>query len=188
MRPGGNAPFDPQDEFGNKNLLYTARPIAEIGQAAGLTALEVVGVLERSRRALFQRRTSRPRPHLDDKVLTAWNGLMIAAFARAARSIEGGERFLNDAELPNRWRPIFFSELGRVRLGDPSPYSGFAGYTKVTQLKEPSGAVFIESHVVFDEPQGWFQGANYLGSKLPLAARNSVTSFRRKLNAAEGKQ
>jgi hypothetical protein len=41
--------------------------------------------------------------------------------------------------------------------------------------------------LVFDEPQGWFQGANYLGSKLPLVARNSVTSFRRKLNAAEGK-
>jgi uncharacterized protein YyaL (SSP411 family) len=34
---------------------------------------------------LFDRRARRPRPHLDDKVLTAWNGLMIAAFARAAR-------------------------------------------------------------------------------------------------------
>jgi len=98
------------------------------------------------------------------------------------------QRFLNDPEFPNRWRPIFRSELGRVKLGDPSPYSGFGGYTKVTQLKEPSGAVFIESHVVFDEPQGWFQGANYLGSKLPLVARNNVTSFRRKLNAAEGKK
>jgi hypothetical protein len=97
------------------------------------------------------------------------------------------ERFAKDAEFPNRWRPIFQSELGRIRLGEPSPYSGFAGYTKVTQLKEPAGAVFIESHVVFDEPQGWFQGANYLGSKLPLVARNSVTSFRRKLNAAEAK-
>jgi len=34
---------------------------------------------------LFQARLSRPRPHLDDKVLTGWNGLMLAAFARAAR-------------------------------------------------------------------------------------------------------
>ena len=98
------------------------------------------------------------------------------------------ERFLNDIEFPNRWKTIFHSELGRIKLGDPQPYSGFAGFTKVTQLKEPANAVFIESHVVFDEPQGWFQGANYLGSKLPLVARNSVTSFRRKLNAAEGKQ
>ena len=34
---------------------------------------------------LFAARERRPRPHLDDKILTAWNGLMIAAFARAAR-------------------------------------------------------------------------------------------------------
>ena len=34
---------------------------------------------------MFEARAARPRPHLDDKVLTAWNGLMIAAFARAAR-------------------------------------------------------------------------------------------------------
>jgi uncharacterized protein YyaL (SSP411 family) len=34
---------------------------------------------------LFAARAQRPRPHLDDKVLTAWNGLTIGAFARAAR-------------------------------------------------------------------------------------------------------
>ena len=38
---------------------------------------------------MFRARLDRPRPHLDDKVLTAWNGLMIAAFARAARVIQG---------------------------------------------------------------------------------------------------
>ena len=39
--------------------------------------------------ALFQARLSRPRPHLDDKVLTGWNGLMLAAFARAGRVLPG---------------------------------------------------------------------------------------------------
>ena len=132
VKPGGNAPFDPQDEFKNKNLLYTARPIAEIGQAAGSSALEVVGVLERSRRALFQRRTSRPRPHLDDKVLTAWNGLMIAAFARAARSIEGGDGFLNDATRAARfvrthlWAPVSKTLLRRYRKGE----AGIDGYAE----------------------------------------------------------
>ncbi len=33
---------------------------------------------------LFEARAKRPRPHLDDKILTAWNGLMISAFAKGA--------------------------------------------------------------------------------------------------------
>jgi uncharacterized protein YyaL (SSP411 family) len=97
VRPDGNAPFDPQSEFVHKNLLYTARPIEDIAAATGLSAQEVEAALRRSREALRGRRASRPRPHLDDKVLTAWNGLMIAAFARAARVLDGGARFLHDA-------------------------------------------------------------------------------------------
>ena len=51
---------------------------------------EVVEMLNRARaRACSSARLQRPRPHLDDKMLTAWNGLMIAAFARAARVLRG---------------------------------------------------------------------------------------------------
>ena len=48
------------------------------------SADEIVTALGRIRERLFAARETRPRPHLDDKILTAWNGLMIAAFARAA--------------------------------------------------------------------------------------------------------
>ncbi len=55
---------------------------------------EVAAALGRMHATLFAgARAARPRPHLDDKVLTAWNGLMIAAFARAARvlaAVAGG--------------------------------------------------------------------------------------------------
>ncbi len=47
----------------------------------------VVSALARARQALFDARQRRPRPHLDDKIIAAWNGLMIAAFARAARTL-----------------------------------------------------------------------------------------------------
>ncbi len=50
---------------------------------------------------LFEARLLRPRPHLDDKVLTGWNGLMLAAFARAARVLPGEQvrsRYLAAAE------------------------------------------------------------------------------------------
>ena len=38
---------------------------------------------------MFKERLGRPRPQRDDKILTAWNGLMIAAFARMARALRG---------------------------------------------------------------------------------------------------
>jgi uncharacterized protein YyaL (SSP411 family) len=87
--PAGNAPFDPQQEFVNKNLLHTAQSIADIAKSVNKQPIEVAESLLRARRLLFGTRELRPRPQLDDKVLTAWNGLMIAAFARASRVLGG---------------------------------------------------------------------------------------------------
>jgi len=89
IEPGGNAPNDPQGEFTGKNLLYIAQPIADVAVRSGRSEAEVLAALDRVRDTLFTVRAGRPRPHLDDKVLTAWNGLMIAAFARAARVLPG---------------------------------------------------------------------------------------------------
>jgi uncharacterized protein YyaL (SSP411 family) len=85
VQPGGNAPFDPQNEFGANNLFYTARTIADIARDTGLQPSAIGEALARGRQRLFEARAARPRPLRDDKVLTAWNGLMIAACARAAR-------------------------------------------------------------------------------------------------------
>jgi uncharacterized protein len=87
--PNGNAPQDPQQEFTGRNLLYVARSVAEIARETGRTEADVTDALGRARVRMFEARAKRPRPHLDDKVLTAWNGLMIAAFARAARVLGG---------------------------------------------------------------------------------------------------
>jgi uncharacterized protein YyaL (SSP411 family) len=84
IEDAGNALADPQGEFTNQNILYIAQSIEEVAARSGRPAAEVDEVLERARPVLFEARANRPRPHLDDKVITAWNGLMIAAFARAA--------------------------------------------------------------------------------------------------------
>ncbi len=90
LLPDGNAPFDPQNEFIGKNLLYTAQGIGEIATALDRAPEEVAESLTRARVTLFNARAKRPRPHRDDKILTGWNGLMIAAFARAGRVLAGG--------------------------------------------------------------------------------------------------
>jgi uncharacterized protein YyaL (SSP411 family) len=89
IEPGGNAPQDPQQEFTGKNLLYVARSIDDIAKQTGKTVAEVIDVLNRARVRMFEHQLGRPRPHRDDKILTAWNGLMIAAFARTARALRG---------------------------------------------------------------------------------------------------
>jgi uncharacterized protein YyaL (SSP411 family) len=97
IEPTGNAPADPQGEFVGKNLLYVARSIDAVAAGTGKTPGDVEGALVRASATMFRARLERPRPHLDDKVLTAWNGLMIAAFARAARVI-GAPQFLQAAQ------------------------------------------------------------------------------------------
>jgi uncharacterized protein YyaL (SSP411 family) len=120
IAPGGNAPFDPQGEFIGKNLLYVARSIDDVAAETGRTADDVEAALEAARMRLFGARLRRPRPRLDDKVLTAWNGLMIAAFARAARVLRvqalGGGPSIARRTLGGARRAASFI---RERLWDP---------------------------------------------------------------------
>ncbi len=85
IEPDGNAPHDPHGEFTGRNLLYVAQPLATVAEHTDRTPEAAQVVLDGARATLFEARSTRPRPHLDDKVLSGWNGLMIAAFARAAR-------------------------------------------------------------------------------------------------------
>ena len=84
----GNAPegSDPHDEFRGKNILIERHTIAETALHFTKSEAEIGKILTRSREKLFAIRTQRPRPHLDDKIISAWNGLMISAYARAAQA------------------------------------------------------------------------------------------------------
>jgi uncharacterized protein YyaL (SSP411 family) len=71
--------------FEGRTILHEAVDPDVLAERHGLTVDEVERRLERMRRRLFAARTRRAAPARDDKVLTAWNGLMLAAFAEAAR-------------------------------------------------------------------------------------------------------
>jgi uncharacterized protein YyaL (SSP411 family) len=81
IEAGGNVANDPHGEFTGKNILYQAHTVEETAQRFS-RPLEEVGA------ALLRARSERVRPHLDDKILTAWNGLMISAFARGGAILE----------------------------------------------------------------------------------------------------
>ncbi len=79
--PGG----DPHGEFTGKNILIELGSIAATAKHFGKDQTEVRQLLGKARETLLAARVKRPRPHLDDKIITAWNGLMISAFARGAQ-------------------------------------------------------------------------------------------------------
>jgi uncharacterized protein len=94
----GNAPegSDPQDEFRGKNILIERYTIAETAHYFRKSEDAVRDLLKQSREKLFVIRSKRPRPHLDDKIIAAWNGLMMSAYARAAQVLDE-PRYLESA-------------------------------------------------------------------------------------------
>jgi uncharacterized protein YyaL (SSP411 family) len=98
VQPHGNAPegSDPQDEFRGKNILIQRHTIAGTAQHFKKSDDEIRQSLVRSREKLLSTRNKRPRPHLDDKIISAWNGLMISAYARGAEVL-GEPRYLESA-------------------------------------------------------------------------------------------
>jgi len=98
-------------------------------------------------------------------------------------------RFDNDATFPNQWRPVLRAAdgsilrdaAGKLQLGNPTPYESAGGYTKVTELVEPAGTLLVEYHLVYDEPYGWFSGADLLRPKLYQQTQEDVQTFRKKL-------
>lgn len=74
--------------FEGATILSMARAIDVVAAMHNLSIAETQERLESARQKLFARRESRVKPARDEKVLTAWNGLMLAAFAQAARALK----------------------------------------------------------------------------------------------------
>lgn len=86
----GNAISDPHGEFEKKNVLYIAHSAQDAASHFKKPVAEIERIIKASKEKVFDARSRRPRPHLDDKILTDWNGLAISSFAFASR-------VLNDA-------------------------------------------------------------------------------------------
>jgi len=85
---GGNVANDPHQEFAGRNILYRAATVEETAEQFSRPVDEVRAALDQASAKLLEARSRRVRPHLDDKVLTSWNGLMISAFALGGAVLE----------------------------------------------------------------------------------------------------
>ncbi|CAL1527433.1 unnamed protein product [Lymnaea stagnalis] len=78
---------DPHDELKHQNILIISSTTEETASKFDLSPEDVALALERSRKILYEARQTRPRPHLDNKMVAAWNGLMISGFARGGQTM-----------------------------------------------------------------------------------------------------
>ncbi len=87
-----------EGQLEGRSVLHQARSVEEVAAQLGSTPAAIAVTLDEARAELLRVRTLRPPPLRDEKVLAAWNGLAIAALARAARVLEpgigGGASFL----------------------------------------------------------------------------------------------
>jgi len=84
----GNVTQDPQEEFKSQNVLFIAHSLPETASHFKMGEKETEIILDKSKGILLKYRLKRPAPHLDDKILADWNGLMISAFAMASTILD----------------------------------------------------------------------------------------------------
>ena len=80
MSAGGN--------FEGANILHLPRPLYETADNLGMSLAELRQAMAQIKAALYAARAERIPPGLDDKILSSWNGMMLASLAEAARVLD----------------------------------------------------------------------------------------------------
>ncbi len=76
---------------GQRNVLHVPKPLEDFAKGEGMQPEELRHALDKARKRLLAARNRRVHPSRDDKILTDWNGLMIAALSRAAQALDEPE-------------------------------------------------------------------------------------------------
>lgn len=80
VKPGGN--------FEGRTIVNLPTPLEQVAEQLNLPPEKLAEILREARQQLFTEREKRIKPGRDEKILTAWNGLMVAAFAEAGRVLD----------------------------------------------------------------------------------------------------
>lgn len=181
-----------QGNWDGKTVLQRALDDASLAVRFGLNLEAVPEKLAQSHSRLLSARATRISPGTDDKVLTAWNGLMLSAFAEAARTLADSNlqskylllatrnaNFLLSKLRPNRklrraWRneqttnEVFLEDYAALILGLLELYQTDFNNKWFTSAKELADEM-IER---FSDPEGGFFDTPHDGEKLLIRPKD----------------
>lgn len=83
---------DPHGHLLGRNILRVRTTIAETAKRYGVDPELIESVLQKGNKILHTERCKRPRPHLDTKIITAWNGLVLSGISALATVIDAPRR------------------------------------------------------------------------------------------------
>lgn len=147
--------------FEGKNILNITRSVEDVAQALSVSAERLEAALERGRKKLFEIREHRVKPARDEKILTAWNGLMLASFAEAA-AILGREDYGAVARKNARFVLASLSRDGLLLRTYKDRAAKLNGYLE-------DYAFYIDGLLTLFEATGekeWFEAALSLNRKM----------------------
>jgi hypothetical protein len=111
------------------NILHIVEEIPDLAARFGLEEEEASSRLNAAKERLYEARASRVWPGLDDKILTAWNGLMMAAFAEAAQVLDRADYAQIATENAQFLEQNMRSEDGRLlrtwKAGSSAKYNAY---------------------------------------------------------------
>jgi uncharacterized protein YyaL (SSP411 family) len=88
VKEGGNFEEAGPGHNADQNILHLQKPLSDHAKDMGISEEQLRHRLEAGRQTLFEARAKRIHPFKDDKILTDWNGLMIAALAKAGSVLD----------------------------------------------------------------------------------------------------
>jgi len=84
----GNFRDEATSQETGKNILHLKKPLKELASELKMPEQDIQMRVNKARKKLFAAREKRIHPYKDDKILTDWNGLMVAALAKGARAFD----------------------------------------------------------------------------------------------------
>jgi uncharacterized protein YyaL (SSP411 family) len=165
------AASDPHRELTGQNVLFMQNDRELVAKLTGRSEEEVSFLISAAKEKLKTVRDQRPRPHLDDKIVTAWNGLMISGFARGFQTL-GDPRYLAAAQRASDFlqTELYPRQLLRSYREAAGATNGFAeDYAFLVQglldLYEAdfdlrwlrwAGELQVQMNALFADPQGGY--------------------------------